>query len=72
MGCQAFYAKINLIHMGPVGILSMLYFAQNALFYPKEEHAQGAKDLDAITVFPVRACAAPAPGDRIVRGWPAL
>ena len=58
--------------MGTVGILSMLYFGQIALFYPKEEHTEGAIDLEAITVLPVRACAATAPGDRIARGWRAL
>ena len=50
----------------------MLYFVRNALFYPKEEHAEGANDLEAITVSPVRAYAALAPGDGIARVWRAL
>jgi hypothetical protein len=75
-GCQAFTAKINLIHMRPVGILSMLYFAQNALFY--QNHTQrrtrqkGANDLDAVSASPVRAPQATAPGSRIVRAWRTL
>jgi hypothetical protein len=62
--------------MGPVEILSMLYFAQNALFYPKQvpkkNNTEGANNLEAIPVSPVRAYAAIAPGDRIVREWRAL
>ena len=74
VGCQAFTAKINLIHMRPVGILSMLYFAQNALFLrysikqvSNKNNTEGADDLDAMPAFPVRAHKVSAPGRRIVR-----
>jgi hypothetical protein len=72
VGCQAFDAKINLIHMRPAGILSMLYFARNAPILSKKNKTEGADDLEAIPDSPVRARAATAPGNRIVRAWRAL
>ncbi len=66
-GCQAFRAKINLIHMRPVEILTMLYFAQNDPFYQIRTRQRGRDDLDANHVFLARARKAIAPGFRIAR-----